>query len=199
MSIVDSVVLQVYALPICSDRKTGCLYAIWRQKRRSPEVGIFIDGGEKIDALYALRSRAAKVFYARGQLIGIVLPGQVMDVEELQIGYCQQDIQAATEMEICVLKNNHFYEISQLMLGFTDYIVRIMSRSAQEKQKFIPVLTKNDALKKIQFYLQLLSRTYKSYGFEYHNFELPLNKNELDQVLAISMSTLSRVLERLTE
>lgn len=30
--------------------------------------------GEKIDELYALRSGAAKVYDARGQLMGIVLP-----------------------------------------------------------------------------------------------------------------------------
>lgn len=168
-------------------------------KKKITKGGYIYRRGEKIHALYALRSGVAKIFDARGQLIGIVLPGQVMGVEELQIGYCQQDIQAATEIEVCVLKSNHFYEMSQLMPGFTDYIVRILSRSAQEKQAFISVLTKSDALKKVQFYLQLLSRTYKSYGFEYHNFELPINKKELAQVLGISMSTLSRVLNRLTE
>ncbi|WP_233446157.1 Crp/Fnr family transcriptional regulator [Lelliottia nimipressuralis] len=155
--------------------------------------------GEKIDALYALRSGAAKVYDAHGQLMGVVLPGQVMGVEELQTGKCQQDIQAATEIEVCVMRSDHFYEMSQLMPGFTDYIVRILSRSALEKQQFISVLTKSDALQKVQFYLQLLSRTYRDYGFEYQNFELPINKKELAQVLGISMSTLSRVLDRLTE
>lgn len=38
-----------------------------------------------------------------------------MGVEELHIGYSQQDIQAATEIEVCVLRSDHFYEMSQLM------------------------------------------------------------------------------------
>ncbi|WP_242444885.1 Crp/Fnr family transcriptional regulator [Citrobacter braakii] len=135
--------------------------------------------GEKIDELYALRSGAAKVYDARGQLMGIVLPGQVMGVEELHIGYSQQDIQAATEIEVCVLRSDHFYEMSQLMPGFTDFIVRILSRSAQEKQQFISVLTKSDTLQKVQYFLQLLSRTYKEYGFEHLNLELPISKKEL--------------------
>lgn len=154
--------------------------------------------GDKIDALYALRSGVAKVYDARGQLMGIVLPGQVMGVEELQVEYCQQDIQAATEIEVCVLRSDHIYEMSQLLPGFTDYIVRILSRSALEKQQFISVLTKGDALQKVQFYLQLLSRTYRDYGFECENFELPINKKELAMVLGISMSTLSRAFDRLT-
>lgn len=155
--------------------------------------------GEKIDALYALRSGVAKVYDARGQLMGIVLPGQVMGVEELHIGYCQQDIQAATEIEVCVLRSDHFYEMSQLMPGFTDFIVRILSRSAQEKQQFISVLTKSDTLQKVQYFLQLLSRTYKEYGFEHHNLELPISKKELAQVLGISISTLSRALDSLKD
>ncbi|WP_239008182.1 Crp/Fnr family transcriptional regulator [Citrobacter braakii] len=155
--------------------------------------------GEKIDALYALRSGVAKVYDARGQLMGIVLPGQVMGVEELHIGYCQQDIQAATEIEVCVLRSDHFYEMSQLMPGFTDFIVRILSRSAQEKQQFISVLTKSDTLQKVQYFLQLLSRTYKEYGFEHLNLELPISKKELAQVLGISISTLSRALDSLKD
>ncbi|EGT0650298.1 Crp/Fnr family transcriptional regulator [Citrobacter braakii] len=155
--------------------------------------------GEKIDALYALRSGAAKVYDARGQLMGIVLPGQVMGVEELHIGYSQQDIQAATEIEVCVLRSDHFYEMSQLMPGFTDFIVRILSRSAQEKQQFISVLTKSDTLQKVQYFLQLLSRTYKEYGFEHLNLELPISKKELAQVLGISISTLSRALDSLKD
>ncbi len=155
--------------------------------------------GEKIDELYALRSGAAKVYDARGQLMGIVLPGQVMGVEELHIGYSQQDIQAATEIEVCVLRSDHFYEMSQLMPGFTDFIVRILSRSAQEKQQFISVLTKSDTLQKVQYFLQLLSRTYKEYGFEHLNLELPISKKELAQVLGISISTLSRALDRLKD
>ncbi|WP_249415301.1 Crp/Fnr family transcriptional regulator [Citrobacter sp. RHBSTW-00570] len=155
--------------------------------------------GEKIDALYALRSGAAKVYDTRGQLMGIVLPGQVMGVEELHIGYSQQDIQAATEIEVCVLRSDHFYEMSQLMPGFTDFIVRILSRSAQEKQQFISVLTKSDTLQKVQYFLQLLSRTYKEYGFEHLNLELPISKKELAQVLGISISTLSRALDSLKD
>ncbi|WP_410706845.1 Crp/Fnr family transcriptional regulator [Citrobacter braakii] len=155
--------------------------------------------GEKIDALYALRSGVAKVYDARGQLMGIVLPGQVMGVEELHIGYSQQDIQAATEIEVCVLRSDHFYEMSQLMPGFTDFIVRILSRSAQEKQQFISVLTKSDTLQKVQYFLQLLSRTYKEYGFEHLNLELPISKKELAQVLGISISTLSRALDSLKD
>ncbi|EPH3181057.1 Crp/Fnr family transcriptional regulator [Citrobacter braakii] len=155
--------------------------------------------GEKIDELYALRSGAAKVYDTRGQLMGIVLPGQVMGVEELHIGYSQQDIQAATEIEVCVLRSDHFYEMSQLMPGFTDFIVRILSRSAQEKQQFISVLTKSDTLQKVQYFLQLLSRTYKEYGFEHHNLELPISKKELAQVLGISISTLSRALDSLKD
>ncbi|WP_259656275.1 Crp/Fnr family transcriptional regulator [Citrobacter braakii] len=131
--------------------------------------------------------------------MGIVLPGQVMGVEELHIGYCQQDIQAATEIEVCVLRSDHFYEMSQLMPGFTDFIVRILSRSAQEKQQFILVLTKSDTLQKVQYFLQLLSRTYKEYGFEHHNLELPISKKELAQVLGISISTLSRALDSLKD
>ena len=85
------------------------------------------------------------------------------------------------------------------MPGFTDFIVRILSRSAQEKQQFISVLTKSDTLQKVQYFLQLLSRTYKEYGFEHLNLELPISKKELAQVLGISISTLSRALDSLKD
>jgi CRP/FNR family transcriptional regulator, anaerobic regulatory protein len=155
--------------------------------------------GERVDALYALRSGTAKVYDPHGQFMGVVLPGQVMGVEELHSSHCQQDIQAVTEIEVCVLKCERFYEMSQLMPGFTDYIVRILSRAAQEKQQFISVLTQSDTLHKVQYFLSLLSQTYKAYGFESRNISLPVSKKELAQLLGISISTLSRALEGLSE
>lgn len=169
------------------------------RKKKIARGNYIYQRGDKVDALYALRSGIAKVYDPRGQLMGVVLPGQVMGVEELHTGMCQQDIQAATDIEVCVLKSNHFYEMSQLMPGFTDYIVRILSHSALDKQQFISVLTNNDSLQKVQDFLQLLSDTYKNYGFEYRNIPLPLSKKELSQLLGISISTLSRALESLSD
>ena len=155
--------------------------------------------GDKVDALFALRSGVAKIYNTQGLLTGVVLPGQVMGAEELHTGICQQNIQAATEIEVCVLRSQHYYEMSQLMTGFTDYIVRILSRSVREKQQFISVLTKSDALQKVQYFLQLLSDNYKEHGFEHRNIALPLSKKELAELLGISVSTLARALENLSE
>ncbi|MHA0959722.1 Crp/Fnr family transcriptional regulator [Enterobacter cancerogenus] len=153
--------------------------------------------GDKVDAIYALRSGIAKIFDPCGQLMGVVLPGQVMGVEELSEVSCRVDIQAATDIEVCVLSSNHFYEMSQLMPGFTDYLIRILSRSARDKQQFISVLTKRETLHKVQYFLQLLSDIYKEHGFEYRKIKLPVSKKELAELLGISLSTLTRTLEGL--
>lgn len=167
-------------------------------KKKIPRGGYLYRVGDKVDALYALRRGIAKVYDSRGQLMGVVLPGQVMGVEELHTGVCRQDIQAATDVEVCMLRSQHFYQMSQLMPGFTDYILRVLSRSARNKQEFISVLTKSDTLQKVQYFLLLLSDTYKEYGFEYRIIELPLSKKELAELLGISISTLSRTLESLS-
>lgn len=154
--------------------------------------------GEPVAALYALRRGVAKVYDPHGQLVGVVLPGQVIGVEELHGGQRRQAVQAVTEMEVCVLTYAHFYEMSQLMPGFTDYIVRLLSRAAREKQQFIAVLTQGDTLLKVHSFLSLLSETCKEYGFEHRHISLPLSKKELAQLLGMSMSTLSRALETLS-
>lgn len=113
-------------------------------KKKITRGGYLYRQGDKVDALYALRRGIAKVYDVRGQLMGVVLPGQVMGVEELHTGFCRQDILAATDIEVCMLRSQHFYQMSQLMPGFTDYILRVLSRSARNKQEFISVLTKSD-------------------------------------------------------
>ena len=168
-------------------------------KRKIPRGEYISRQGENVHAIYALRSGIAKVYNAQEQLLSIVLPGQIIGVEDLHSGRYLHDIKASTETEVCVLNSEHFYEMSQLLAGFTDYIVRVLSRSAQEKQQLISVLTKSDALLKVHSFLQLLSAFYKEYGFEYRNIELPVSKKELAQLLGISISTLSRCLEKLCE
>ncbi|HAT2830540.1 TPA: Crp/Fnr family transcriptional regulator [Klebsiella oxytoca] len=154
--------------------------------------------GHRSDALYALRSGIAKVYDTSGQLTGVVLPGQVLGVEELYSGTSGQDILAATDIEVCRLKSQHFYQMSQLMPGFTNYILRIFSHSARNKQEFISVLTKKDTVQKVESFLRLLFDTYKEYGFDNNYITLPLNKKEIAELLGISISTLSRTLEKLS-
>jgi cAMP-binding proteins - catabolite gene activator and regulatory subunit of cAMP-dependent protein kinases len=155
--------------------------------------------GEPVKALFALRSGIAKVYDADGMLQGIVLPGQVIGVDELFVPYYHYDVQAACDVEVCELQNRHFYQISQITTDFTNFIIKILSRSAREKQRFIAVLVQSDGLQKVRHFLQLLSELNLEYGFEHRNITLPIHKKELAQLLGISISTLARALDTLVE
>lgn len=169
-------------------------------KKKKVAKGEFIyRQGDCVVSLFALRSGIAKIYDMEHNLQGVVLPGQVIGAEELVASRYQHNVQAATEVEVCELQCSQFYELSQVTLGFTDFIVRILSRSAREKQQFISVLTKGEALQKVRDFLHLLSDTNKEHGFEHRNVELPINKKELAQLLGISPSTLTRALDTLVE
>lgn len=169
-----------------------------RERRVSKNAYIY-QSGNPVDALYALKSGVAKIYDAQHILQGILLPGQVFGAEELFTSHHFYSVQAATDVQICELKKTHFYELGQLTTHFTHFIIRLISRSAREKQLFINVLVKSDGLQKVNNFIQLLADIRKEYGFEHRAIELPLNKKELAQLLGISLSTLTRALTTLTE
>lgn len=165
------------------------------RKKRVAKNEYIYQSGSPVDALYALRSGIAKIYDAQNSLQGIVFPGQVMGADELFASHYQYSVQAATEVEVCELQNRHFYQLSQITPDFTNLIIRILSRSAKEKQQFISVLLKLDGLQKVSDFIQLMADMRKEYGFDCHDLELPLSKKELGQLLGISQSTLARALD----
>lgn len=169
------------------------------RKKRVAKNEYIYQTGTPVRALYALRRGIAKVYDAQNTLQGVVFPGQVVGVDELFASHYQYSVQAATEVEVCELQNRHFYQISQITQDFTNLIIHILSRSAKEKQQLISVLVKPDGLQKVSDFIQLMADTRKEYGFDHHDFELPLNKKELAQLLGISQSTLARALDTLVE
>ncbi|EKS7192243.1 TPA: Crp/Fnr family transcriptional regulator [Enterobacter ludwigii] len=174
------------------------IHDLARGKRISKNAFIY-QSGTPVTALYALRSGVAKIYDTQQILQGILLPGQIFGAEELFTSQHQYSVQAATDVEICELQKTHFYEISQLTSTFTHFIIRILSRSAREKQLFINVLVKSDGLQKVSDFIQLIADIRKEYGFEHRAIELPLTKKELAQLLGISQSTLARALAALVE
>lgn len=167
------------------------------RKKRVAKNEYIYQRGTPVRALYALRCGIAKVYDAQNTLQGVVFPGQVVGADELFASHYQYSVQAATEVEVCQLQNHHFYQISQITQDFTNLIVNILSRAAKEKQQFISVLLKPDGLQKVSGFIHLMADTRQEYGFDHHDFELPLNKKELAQLLGISQSTLARALDTL--
>ncbi|KEA53380.1 Crp/Fnr family transcriptional regulator [Mangrovibacter sp. MFB070] len=155
--------------------------------------------GNKVDALYALRSGFAKVYDAEDKLQGLILPGQVFGAEELYSEYYQHHVQAASPVEVCQLKNSRFYEISQITTGFTNFIIKIIARSALEKQKFIAVLNQRDNAGKVLGFLRYLSDINKEYGLDQCEIQLPLNQEEIAHMLGISKSTFLRAMDMLVD
>lgn len=155
--------------------------------------------GSAVKALYALRSGVAKIYDDRRNLQGIVLPGQLMGAEDLYHPHHRHSVVAATDISYCELQNGQFYEISQVTTDFTQFLVMLLSRAALEKQKFIAVLTRNEAVKKVQAFLELLWSAHKEYGLEHEQLELPVTKKELAQLLGMSLSTLLRALDALVQ
>lgn len=167
------------------------------QKKYITKGNYIYQHGKKTTAIYALRKGIAKIYDAQHQLMGVILPGQVMGAEDLFMEGYQYDMIAATDIEVCELQTARFYEISQITSDFTNLIVKLLSRAVLEKQQFISVLVHNENLDKVMAYLRLLSNTYKAYNLEYKTFELPLTKIEMAQLLGISLSTITRCLELL--
>lgn len=167
------------------------------RKKHIAKNAFIYENGTPVRALYALRRGVAKVYDSRQVLQGVVFPGQVMGADELFSGEHQYSVQAATDAEVCELKNTHFYHLSQITPDFTQFIIDILSRSAREKQRFISVLVQSDGVQKVGEFIQLMVDINREYGYGQRVLELPLSKKELAQLLGISQSTLARAFDSL--
>lgn len=181
------------------DRQLPMFIENLSRKKRVAKGDYIYRRGEPTTALFALRTGTAKIYDNRNQLLGVVLQGQVVGAEDLFLGEYQYSVIAAADIEVCELQTARFYEISQITTDFTNLIVKLLSRSALEKQRFIHVLVHSESHEKVMAYIQLLSDTYKEYNLEYRTFELPLTRKEMAQLLGISLSTLARCLDILIE
>ncbi|UWM64714.1 Crp/Fnr family transcriptional regulator [Enterobacter sp. CP102] len=181
------------------DKKVALFTRSLQRKKEIKKGNHLYRPGDSITHMMALRSGTVKIYDARGNIVNVKTPGQVIGTEDLHTHSYHAQAIAATDIQLCLLERNRIYDLSQITEHFIDYITDMLSFEIAEQKKMIAVLVRPDSQAKVREYLKLISQRYEWYGFPASNIHLPVTFKEMATLLGVSISSLNRALSELKD
>lgn len=157
--------------------------------------------GQKLDAVIAVRSGAFKVSTrlkgAEEQIVGFVLPGELLGLEALGGARYPYDVEALEGSSICRFSLAQLHLLESRLDDVQQQLILAMGRQARIGQTVPLLLGAKNADQRIALFLLGLSSRLMEHGFSGRQFRLPMSRYCIASYLGLAMETVSRVFKRL--
>ena len=156
--------------------------------------------GDSFKGIVAIKSGTAKLVSNDNQgnehIINMLLPGELTGFDGLNQNRHSCSAIALEVMSYCELPAEKFDHLCQMVPGIARELFKHSSESINESQNQI-ISSKLAAEEKLALFLTNLSDRLKKRGFSSLSFNIPLTRQEMGNLLGLTLETVSRMLKHL--
>ncbi len=165
----------------------------------APKNSCIFEFKQEVTSLSVLRKGLVKLYDENRNIRSVVFPGQLLSGGDYSEGYYSYSGVCATEVEYCQLALGRVYDLSQIIPDFTLQILNVFSRTIASKQHWEECLMLPDAKLRLAAFLTMWWQTCSTLPAGNDYVRLPLSKKELAALLGMSLSTLNRAFQLLSD
>ncbi len=155
--------------------------------------------GEKLDALYAVKSGAIVTTPEEGHehgVSGFYLPGEVLGLEAMADNHYRHEARALTQTSVCRLELDELGTLGDRQATFTQALMQLMSHQLHQEYRLFQLLGTHSTEQRLATFLLNYANRLRNNGMPYLEFRLPMTRRDIADYLGIALETVSRVLKQ---
>jgi len=160
---------------------------------------IFQDG-DKMQALYAIRSGTFKTFtvneQGEEQITGFHLAGDLLGFDAIADSEHPSFAKALETSMVCEIPYNTLDSLSNSMPKLKKQILRMMSSEIRSDQEMLTLLNRKNAEQRLATFISTLSTRYHARGLSSREFRLSMTRSDIGNYIGLTVETISRLLNR---
>ncbi|MFT5759159.1 MAG: CRP/FNR family transcriptional regulator [Alteromonadaceae bacterium] len=160
---------------------------------------IFQDG-DKMQALYAVRSGTFKTFtvneQGEEQITGFHLAGDLLGFDSIATGEHPSFAKALETSMVCEIPYNTLDNLSNTMPKLKKQILRMMSTEIRADQEMLTLLNRKNAEQRLATFISTLAARYHARGLSAVEFRLTMTRSDIGNYIGLTVETISRLLNR---
>ena len=160
---------------------------------------IFQDG-DKMHALYAIRSGTFKTFtvneQGEEQITGFHLAGDLLGFDAIADSEHPSFAKALETSMVCEIPYNTLDLLSNSMPKLKKQILRMMSSEIRSDQEMLTLLNRKNAEQRLATFISTLSSRYHVRGLSSREFRLTMTRSDIGNYIGLTVETISRLLNR---
>lgn len=154
--------------------------------------------GEKLQALYAVRSGSIKVYTLNGQgemqITAFHLPGDLVGFEAIGSGEHRGYAEAMETSMVCEIPYSNLEMLSGQVPALRRQLMRLMSDEINADKRMLTLLNTRTAEQRLATFLIELSSRFRARGLSSKEFRLTMTRAEIGNYLGLTVETVSRLL-----
>jgi CRP/FNR family transcriptional regulator len=168
-----------------------------RRGKPLPRGELLYRQGERLRALYILRSGALKSFLSTAdgleQVVRFHLPGAILGLDGLGDDHYASSAQAIVASSVCRLPSELINSSIEKFPVLRMRILRLAGREAALGHERAILLTQRAAEERLASFLIEMSEQYGQRGFSPREFNLPMSRQDISSYLSLAVETVSRM------
>ncbi|NQZ21739.1 MAG: fumarate/nitrate reduction transcriptional regulator Fnr [Colwellia sp.] len=160
---------------------------------------IFQDG-DKMHALYAIRSGTFKTFIVNEQgeeqITGFHLAGDLLGFDAIADSEHPSFAKALETSMVCEIPYDTLDSLSNSMPKLKKQILRMMSSEIRSDQEMLTLLNRKNAEQRLATFISTLSTRYHARGLSSREFRLTMTRSDIGNYIGLTVETISRLLNR---
>ncbi|WP_373357988.1 Crp/Fnr family transcriptional regulator [Acinetobacter lactucae] len=189
--------LRLLCFPSCANNSEDRNYFnnITKKGIVIPKNSTIFNQGDYSSHIYIVRSGNIKITKKISenleQVIGFYLPGDIIEIENINSDIYQSNAVATQRSSVCSIQTNELKNIK--ITDFQFYLLNLAIKEIQTIKNVNKIIHLNSRQKIAIFLYTLISR-YKEKKICHNYFPLPMSKKDISNFLGVTPETFSRIL-----
>ncbi len=183
-----------------NDKELDTLDNIIDRKRPIHKGEQIFQDGDKMQALYAIRSGTFKTFtvneQGEEQITGFHLAGDLLGFDAIADSEHPSFAKALETSMVCEIPYNTLDSLSNSMPKLKKQILRMMSSEIRSDQEMLTLLNRKNAEQRLATFVSTLSTRYHARGLSSREFRLTMTRSDIGNYIGLTVETISRLLNR---
>ncbi|MFH1725810.1 MAG: Crp/Fnr family transcriptional regulator [Elusimicrobiota bacterium] len=181
-----------------SKSAVSCMMVHGRYKRRQ----ILYQEGNPSSRVYAVKSGMVKIYksqtYGKDQIIDVMGPGAVFNLESLSLGRCSVSAEVLAESELCFVERERLARLLGDNRDLAMEVIRILSQSlAASHDRMLEFGTQSAKARLASFFIRLFPLVTDGEALT-TEIRLPISRREIGDLIGVSLETVSRLFRLLS-
>jgi CRP/FNR family transcriptional regulator len=183
-----------------NDKELDTLDSIIDRKRPIHKGEQIFQNGDKMHALYAIRSGTFKTFTVNEQgdeqITGFHLAGDLLGFDAIGSEIHPSFAKALETSMVCEIPYDTLDDLSNTMPKLKKQVLKLMSNEIRADQEMLTLLNRKNAEQRLATFIQSLSASYKARGLSAIEFRLSMTRSDIGNYIGLTVETISRLFNR---